>query len=65
MDESIRDACLSICGGLCFEKDNVRMKYHAGFTVTSIVIPNYRDIPDEERIDGKQIFPFELMLCYA
>jgi hypothetical protein len=63
--EFIRDAGLSICGGLCYEIKKSRLILHAGLTVTSIVNSVIKDIPDDERNYGNRIYPYEWMLCYG
>lgn len=60
-----RSACLSLCGGLCYEKRKSRLKFHAGLTVTSVVNADFKDIPAAERSYGGRIHPYELMFCYA
>jgi hypothetical protein len=64
-EDCFRDFCLSVCGGLCFDKKKSRMKLHAGLAVTSVVDASYRDIPEEDREYGGRIYPFELLFCYA
>ena len=64
-EECYRNICVSVCGGLCYDKKKSRMKLHAGLAVTSVVNANYREIPEEDREYGGRIFPFELLFCYA
>lgn len=64
-EECFRNFCLSVCGGLCYDKQKSRIKLHAGLAVTSVVNTNYREIPQEDRDYGDRIYPFELLFCYT
>lgn len=64
-EEYFRNICISVCGGLCFDKRKSRMKLHAGLAVTSVVNANYREIPEKDREYGGRIYPFEILFCYA
>ena len=64
-EECFRNFCVSVCGGLCYDKKKSRMKLHAGLAVTSVVNANYKEIPEEYRDYGDRIYPFELLFCYA
>lgn len=64
-EDCLRNYCISVCGGLCYDIRKSRVKLHAGLAVTSVVNTNYRVIPQEERGYGGRIYPFELLLCYA
>lgn len=64
-EDCLRNFCISICGGLCYDKRKSRVKLHTGLAVTSVVNANYRAIPQEDRGYGGRIYPFELLFCYA
>lgn len=64
-EECFRNFCVSVCGGLCFDKKKSRMKLHTGLAVTSVVNASYREIPEEDREYGGRIYPFEILFCYA
>lgn len=63
--DHFRNIYVSVCGGLCYDKKKSRMKLHAGLAVTSVVNSEYREIPQEDRLYGGRIYPFEVVFCYA
>ena len=64
-EDYFRNFYVSVCGGLCYDKRKARLKLHAGLAVTSVVNSKYREIPQEDRLYGGRIYPFELVFCYA
>lgn len=65
-EEYYRKGYLSLCGGLCKEQNNTRLKLHTSIAVSSVIKPAYRqEIPAEDRAYGGVMFPFEVLFCWA